>query len=408
MKPRQTCRRVIRALLSCMAFSLVVGEIRADDREQLTSIATSIRANIERIKTWRGTAVCSRTFKMKSPPDGIPAEQSSKISFSFLVDFTNGHYLSRGTLLESDSKYVDGESVDLLFPNPSYMHKDGLFYSYSDYPNDRDGKVPVDNSAAAFEDLPGAGVVKFAVVSVDKPNKLETRSEFFHPLYRMSYEGEDLAELFALYAMAMERRKISKLSDSGEATLQAVGEVVTLSISTNSEDTSVSREYSVDLGKGGLCTAFRYKATKGGLVTDIADWKCEPESVNGAWVPRQTSYQRDNSGVGHFITDAVQWTEHRINDPVVADDFTLVSLGMHRGDELHDKRTGDVVRITGDEFPAREPGPSLARQGSSTFRTTVMWISLFWMVFLVGYVTWKRFGRRSSQKAKTQDTSHSG
>ena len=70
-------------------------------------------------------------------------------------------------------------------------------------------------------------------------------------------------------------------------------------------------------------------------------------------MPRRTTHQIMNLK-GHVYTSSTDWRENVVNQPVAAEEFSLLKMELRRGDRIDDQRTGTMTRIVDEAFPPPE------------------------------------------------------
>lgn len=352
--PQRSVLTVWRNLFAVMLAILPVLQgtaVRADmqgDIELLTVAAAQHQANKERILTWTGRVVITGAKTENDRPTGR-LKASVEFAFDRKKEATRWNWTYEESVrIDNDVEIADSDPgfVNGMLSNGAF-HQLGLVRPKSDKGRYTLRILPADDAS------PGPA------------------SDDFDPMYWFSLNGLDLAERFRfLHGNAsgpgMECWSVSRADD--RVILETGG--------------SIANRSEVDLSQGGNLVA--YLGSDPGVTENFT---YRYQEVAGVWIPETIVYENVRKDTGTTHTRRLEWVDNTVNEPLAADEFSLVKMGLRRGDRVKDGRSGAEYTIQGDEYPP-PPGveypPDLARP----WTRTVMLASLTLLAVLLVVVLW--------------------
>lgn len=361
MRVLRCCSPLLQlSLFLFLAMGLPLGaQATAEQRELelLNLVATRSRANIERIRTWQGSARIKIEWYHTDIVPGMPRRQLHKVSITFVHDRLSGNIRSDYILEENRNYHDDGTESSYLEADYYSMIKDGVYFMFHHFPPDRQGIVYRALSSdgegeKVAEMISGRSMHRAVMVMAEAPSDLAQQQEHFSPIFRQFPSRQNCVE--EAFQERYNRMKRQGLTELPKGMIVRSDNIVTLTI--EQPDRHFRQTYSVDLDKGACLIGV--DAHFGGKL--IEKWTMEPQLVSGVWIPRRTAdfHARNN---GSTVTNAVDWFENRINETISEQEFSLVKMQLRRGDKIDDKRTGTMARITGGEFPPLEDVEELVK-----------------------------------------------
>jgi len=342
-----------------------------DNIDLLQMVAEAHRANKEQIRTWRGH-VGVETHVTDSDPESPSYHMEASVVF--VLDRQKQAERSNWTTREFT--YIDiakGAGRHGMLVVENMMVKDGAYYRYSYDPEaDKNSDKPIKRGVAiqAASARPRGGTAPLN----------------FDPMYWFSFDGGDLASLLDAYCKwAKAGSKVSSVAVSRD------GDLVVL----ESRIGEVLNRHAVDLQKGGNLVA--YDAVAGSA--QAFRCKYQYEKMAGAWVPKRVTIEstRQGSEGRRHRTHTVVFTDNVVNEPIAEEEFSLVKLGVRRGDQVSDTRSRVIYTIQGEEYPLPEP-VDYAEGLRRPWTRFIMGIGTGLCVLVLAIVVW--LGRRS-RKGRT-------
>ena len=312
----------------------VQSETSQDKCELFNLVARAHKANVDRIRTWKGRV------RFQVDEDSIRKEDA-------VIDFV----VDRETLARY-AQYVSQLPIrtegagrsESVYPIVRTMVKDMAHYRHRD-------RREVGNKAS--EQKRGKYVSIIVIQTATELGGGRLRSTDFHPFHWLTFVGKDIEQRFFVF---YEPAKQGKLSPGVK--LEREGSLVVLTL----EIGNVMNQYTVDLDKGACLVAYDgHDGEEGQRITDR--WRNTLQRVSGVWIPKQTTYERVSSAGKKSFT-RLEWTDNEVNEPIPDGTFTLLNLGAYRGDEVYDQRRKTSYTLTGSEFPVR-PGDDVMTERTS-------------------------------------------
>jgi hypothetical protein len=320
-----------------------------ESTDLLLTVSNANRSNIERIRTWRGeihitqSAAFRRTPEQKANPLLIDSEHVVEFVCDQVRDSTRANSLCRkfttkgprevvASTKKQSSKNAEMHSIATSSPCANVMVHNGVYYRYT-YDAGRDFLMP----ARSTHPLPVQRVV--TLVSASEKRATRPLSSEIDPFYWFTWKGKQVNEVFGTYhSLSNEKRDLNHLLVSRD------GDKVTLTVA---QGVSYNK-YIVSLSQGACLVEVQASDGPG---SDQGTWSYENENVSGVWVPKRVSFTMDSEDGAH-VERTLSWTRNVVNEPVESAEFTLLKLGLRRGDEVQDKRTGQRYLVQGPEYPA--------------------------------------------------------
>ena len=310
-----------------------------DEAEILPVAAKQYQANLDSIRTWRGTIeITDDSVFTRSPEEKIdPHVTKSEATVEFVCDRQKkafrSNYSCRKMEIKGAMPHELGRNDHLPHkPVLNIMVKDDGYYrflydaGYDSLPSE-DGKRQIP-------------VGRFAVISPSNERKgTQALGEEIDPFYWFTYRGRNVKEVFDNY-YAWHKAK----EDLSHVSLSQTGNIVTLVVRGGDQGFNT---FTVDLGQG--ANLIGYSAASGPRET-LENWTYEYAIVNGAWVPRRVTLEMVLPDEFHIIR-TLQWVKSVVNEPVKEEEFSLVKLGLRQGDEVQDHRIGKTYRIKSADYP---------------------------------------------------------
>ena len=233
------------------------------------------------------------------------------------------------------------------------MVRDQAHYQHSRYPFGQyvessvaQPKGPSGPSTVTKQMVPSSQMISTVDISAAaQAPKSHSSEDDFNPLEQTTYFGEDIAKRFRVF---YEPGRQGKEKEPDWVTIGREGDLVTLKL----EKYGLMERYAVDLEKGGCLVAYDHSEGAG---KPTVKWRSDLQCVAGVWIPARTNCEETRSS-GMRVVKRLEWVENAINEPIPDDEYSLVKLGVHEGDEVHDQRTGTRYTVTGSEFPPADDG----------------------------------------------------
>jgi hypothetical protein len=208
-----------------------------------------------------------------------------------------------------------------------------------------------------------------------------TKRGDFKPAY-VANKGSDVPGLLLGYAQA-----IKEGVDLENRTILREGDVATLRIQLG-EDVN---QYVFDLGKGSSLTEFVSRGADYSFV-----WRGQVQNVAGVWIPEVITDEAVRNTQREL--QRMRWFDQVVNERIADDEFSIVNLGVRRGDQARDNRTGAVYELADENLKPRET-PGIAEQlgRASTWRHAAVFGSVLIALTAGLYVLLRR-----SRKPKTR------
>lgn len=348
-----------------MALQVTLLSAATGSEESLKSVSEVYRANIERIRTWRGEIqiTTESEYRRRDEEKNNPSTYQTIRSVEFVCDRTNNSVRSNCLCEKQSASGPDSKSANLndIRLSCNSMVTKGAYYRL-EYDAARDFGYWKGTSRTV-------PLKRVAVVQTEYEKKApQALGSEIDPFYWYTHRGKDIGRTFDTYYSWIKDGKTT----IGDVSVTREGDIVTLLIRSG----SAHNRYSVNLAKGANLVAYE---AKDGPDKDRESWKYDYEEVNGVWVPLRISFEIDEKDGSRFVR-TLQWSRNEVNRPITDADFSLVKLGLRRGDQVQDRRTGQQYKIQGSEYP---PGVNPLTPASVSTHS-ISRIVLFANVILVG------------------------
>jgi hypothetical protein len=276
-----------------------------EDAETLRSLATRVRENMGKIRTWRGEAVVERTPTRKIPL--YPGDANSPVAlwrkkiaakFWFSADLD----AVRWSLSWESCHYDDQGSpmTPLRRETVDEMVKDKKFYRFLDCETASEGRSE-------------------KVLTIWPPERARRGDvgNSFDPMW--FFQRYDPVGALETYAVLISR------GEKG-ITVRREGQLVILQ--ADYDDQSMMKR-TFDPSQGGNQVEFHSSYSRPDRAPSQEVWTYE--EIDGIWVPK--SHRRTHDGRPE---QAVTLTTSVVNQPIPASEFTLESLGVRPGTRVSD------------------------------------------------------------------------
>ncbi|MDR2644207.1 MAG: hypothetical protein LBC74_15605 [Planctomycetaceae bacterium] len=335
------------------------------DRETLEHIADKIDANYGGIYTWKGTAIVQRTSNNTKPSPNSPNERYLKFEYNYAFDRVKGDFISSSVLQDEHAIYAEAKK-HLLTSNHNFLSKDGNCYSFEWYSNL--GTEPLVIKGDTFSPINPDNVSRIVHLHKMPFSKVEMvrlidNCLLFDPFAKFSsdrQQGECIDRTSAVdeiraYVKGMHLKKWFNFAEIPQSHPDNIARLVTEGDKTTIESFRVHpqgiKSHSIfifDARQGHNVVEHINQLTQADKVTQKYHWKCSYTQVDNFWVPKKTELEEFSKLATKVVVD---WTSHKINEPISDSEFTLQKMGVCRGDQLYDRRTEKITIISGDDFP---------------------------------------------------------
>ena len=350
MISHRTASLFLFILLSFVLFSSqLVGEELVGFEAQ-SEVAKHIMLQTKRwktgIKTWTGRVnMQERRFRkdVKSP------YFSEVYDVDFMLDFVNNRKKIVFNLIESITYDAEGTPTYHTLKKESQLIKEGVFYMYDTF-----SYMP---QVPESERSPGGNLLM-----IDTQENPMSRS--FSPLYDLAWPQGSINIDYLFYTFEKSEKTREMMVEREESmSREKIDEFLNELWTNGSQIMTFNRD-------GDLLTTRRFKEqfcvfdfSKDAMPikywSDGASkkrWDCERQLVGGFWIPKAIQ-NSETLASGSFVERSSLWTDQHINEEIPDKEWELASLGVCRGQEGYDARTGVIFRVEGEEFL-----PSLAEE----------------------------------------------
>ena len=284
------------------------------DIELLKMVADKYRANIDKIKTWKGEV---KGFRNNT--SGI-----SEWTANYACDFTIPAKRWAITV-EKNTNIHDGKETSTPVMLNFGMFHEGAYYDLK--------------YTAPYKD--NRHVLAVQDHQFSRPGFMY---DVFDPIYFFGYGGTKFDEYFMhLYKNAKEMTGWS---------IKKEGDYIVLQLVINKYGSIPMMLYNIDLTKGANVTRVESRENETDSKSESI-WQWKWKEINGAWVPTEVS--RDNivslPAPTKVYHNRIVWEKNEVNVALASDEFALQRLGARQGDLIIDTRKNTQTRITDKSFP---------------------------------------------------------
>jgi hypothetical protein len=303
-------------------------------QQLLVTVANEHRANLERIRTWQGTIQVNEKTVVRQDKEKKELKEpiviKSEVSVDFVYDRGNNAFRSNYAC----TNYVKSGAQDKLglrgYP-PITPVTNIMVLKDTYYRCQYDEGYDFMRSKDSTKDVP---VIRVVVIDPKDERRASTDGQEIDPFYWFSYRGRDVAEVFtAHYNWDREEEHQS------HARLKQIGNIVVF----EQRSDSFFEKYTVDRLQGANLVEFRESRGDNGRYVYT--------NVGGAWVPKSVTIET-NAGNVATRTRTLRWIRNVVNEPISGTEFSLLKLGLRRGDRVQDNLTGKSYSVEGSEYPA--------------------------------------------------------
>jgi hypothetical protein len=334
-------------LLQVFSPPIAIAQIKGDT-ELLKMAAVKYRANIEKLKTWKGDVKWTQ-----KGTDGI-----CEWTANYACDFTMPAKRWAITI-EKNVHVFEGKvhSTPILW---NYgMFREGAYYELS-------------YSATSKNNRHGAFVQNHPF---SKPG---FNNNVFDPEYFFTYEGTEI-DKFCLH--------LYKNRNSSGMTgyfIKKEGNNIIIDLILENNGPIPTASYNIDLSKAGNVTQVIMR-TNETFQTSESILRWEWKEINGVWVPNEVTKDSIISlPEPKEYHDRIVWENNEVNIPLASDEFSLIKLGVRQEDMLFDTRTNTRTIIKDKSFP---PHIALKKKSADGKRIVVQRRNVFWgSYFTIGSI----------------------
>jgi hypothetical protein len=279
------------------------------DSDLLRLVRDGHRANLEKIRSWKGEARVNHTGENWELCDKLNVD--SEVDYAFDADKDAVRWNYKQT---SDTRYVGGEAKQLSGVFSNKMIKDGKAFLLGPY------RCPKDARPRYYVGIDSADNLR-----------LEISAHDFHPmLYLADPTGQasPLFEILQFYAECAEKGEPGlKVSRNGNRVVL---------LREDAQHSTINR-YTFDLSVG--CNLVEYYGSDDSATTT---WTMEYVKVGGAFVPSKQVYTNEQKTMSPHRKSrkAVEFLNTVVNEPLSPDEFSLERLGALPGDVIDDRIVG--------------------------------------------------------------------
>jgi hypothetical protein len=306
------------AVWTAIVFVVFPSTTRAEikgDPQLLKTAAALYRANLEKLKTWRGRAVMTHRSVQEDQHAWVTV-----VSIDFAYDRKSG--ASRWAIDPQKCVEVVGEKetprIELL--SDYGMHLNGAYYELRFRPA-------------------GKGGSRRGWVAEKRTFRPGYSYLTFDPMFFFTHEGGD-HDKFLLMICENVKHPEAEGSITREGNHVVFSQVMPAGSGTGLDE--------MDLSQGGnpvhISSVFRPENGP----ERLSVWEWTWEKINDVWVPKTAT--KELSGARERTIHLV-WEENRVNEPLRKDEYSPARMGLRPGDQLHDIRTDATYTIEGPEFP---------------------------------------------------------
>jgi hypothetical protein len=322
-----------------------------EEIELLRFMADGYEANLDRLRSWKGTAIMRKGIPPVQPLDGrmpLSFKEDTVEQLKFVADRDKDAGLWYGTL--AGKKDVGSEGKLRSLPVNSGMNKGEYHYRMN---------------AISEPQLNPRSKRRLLIYSKDAVAHGFENLEF-DPLWMLIEDigaHRTMGDALRMWAETIEKKMPPP--EGGGYNIERKGDVVT--IKTWQPDNEVgggatfSSSYVFDISKG--CSAVGQHHVSSRSETH---WKLDYVEHNGVFVPKEVTYVRRRSpskGLHHQIV----FTTEMVNEPVSESEFSYEALGLRPGDYIVDHTKGGLRYRWREDFSIDEAlegaGQDLAAHG---------------------------------------------
>ncbi len=292
---------ILFGALSSLLPSFVRAEVKGDGSLMQTA-AIEIKANLDRIETWRGVAKMTITF-------GETGE-IEKITVPFFLD--RGNKFLRWTWTPDNALAPVPPGTIPKGRYPRIVH--GLV---------REGRAYRLQGHSYIDKDKGTSHASLVTQPLKDVAGLEWTGSYFDPVWYMEQSyGIKIHEQLAFLFREAAHPKIECVVTRTDNVVRVQGKI---------------NRFDVDLDSGNNLV-FVELAEPGRATTYTLTW----QKVSGIWIPRRylSSRPADYKGRVVYNTRQIDWQENVLNEPIAAEIFSVESLPLVPGDRVSDVQTG--------------------------------------------------------------------
>lgn len=347
--------------------------------EALTEAAAAYSSNYSQLETWSGRARVTSGY-VEPPGTALVSE----VAF-----FWAGK--QRVRWVWKDVAMLDmSTGKESRLPEPLTVHAmilDGAYYEYSDETN---------RGANQRQ----AHIKELRTARADKSGR------YFEPTWYFDWGQQSHADKLTAF--------IEQIQNGAEFNVNKFGSRITVE-PINKWAINI---YEYDLAQGGNCMRFMSRDTPSSSNPNglpVITWSNEWEKVEGVWLPKTVIYEAleqrvetalvNGEPVSEIVEGAtdtfirrIEFLEHRVNEPIASDHFSIDRMGLKPGDWINNRLTGTLVVYKEEELAAKLIGDD----GSGRKRVWQRWLlfanGIAVLALLGGWLLLAQLKRRRSTK----------
>lgn len=296
---------VILTLLFTFAGSSAEAQIRGDE-ELLRLVASGHQANVERIRSWRGSVQLTDTSIQEGGPKLYKVSQ-----VEFAYDRIQKAMRWNRYYKDFVRTEADGTVNHPNFKSTCGMLKAGTLYRLLDLSKGIEKNKIGPTVTVSSEGL-GLGPV----------------SEDFDPMYWFTDHGQPLEDRFKFFYTNSKKEGF----DHWQVTRHDNRVIMEYIKEGNGGIGKFMNRYEVDLSQG--CNLVAYDASEPSVTEK---WRLSFTSTAGVWVPKRISYECVHIKSSRVARE-MEWIENVVNEPLSSAEFELETLGVKSGDRVYDTR----------------------------------------------------------------------
>lgn len=281
-----------------------VAEIIGDE-DLFRLVAKVNRANFQKLRTWQGEVFIKReaTIAGKS--------KSAHSSANFVYDQNSGKYL-----------FLADVTADSKAP----VKWGGLITPEGYFQISRNSGFDHDKSQQEFD----------LIIRKKTGTIFHSFSASFNALRYLRVDND-----YDIHDRLMDLLELGKKEGSGVTKISRDNDLVRLDL-INGENPNFQSWYIFDLIKGANLIEY---GSKGGITDRHGERRFA--EISGVWVPEFSSHRTSNAKDNRIDRISVTWKKNLVNEPVKESDFELEKIGITKGSEVRDARTGQTYIYKG-------------------------------------------------------------
>ena len=350
----------------------------ANDTSFLKNIVNAYSENQSSIHSWQGE--CDRVTISQGKVTG-KMEKSEKISFA--CDVAKGNFFSKIVVhkFEYDKSKVFSPALD----DVSIMVNNEVYFVLHSF-HSPDGTVLKVDANGENENLTNT-----LHIHSQKPpiSELNNSKDFFSPFSHMDKGNQNVSRDFSFFITRLTETSRENLPSGYK--LNQDKNIATIKSDKADEVMHEIEAFTIDLEKGAFLLEYDYSldylsGEKKGIFVK-RKFSNTPQKVNAVWIPLESKQSEIISEQGNVVREEIveeRWVHNAINIPIEESTFSLTNMGLRKGDQVYDLRTGETYFASGDDLLAPRPISNLERVFSKKMNYAFMFCGLLLIVFALG------------------------